>query len=74
MPCTFEHALDQALAASNLRERAKYYNIAQEIILSEIPILPIANVKRVLLANAKVQGIELTPFGNINFSKLSFKK
>ncbi|QQF77777.1 ABC transporter substrate-binding protein [Histophilus somni] len=70
----FEHALDQALAASNLRERAKYYNIAQEIILSEIPILPIANVKRVLLANAKVQGIELTPFGNINFSKLSFKK
>ncbi|MBN6710768.1 ABC transporter substrate-binding protein [Haemophilus haemoglobinophilus] len=70
----FENALDQALAASSLRERARYYNIAQELILSEVPIIPVANVKRVLLANAKVQGVELTPFGNINFSKLSLKQ
>lgn len=70
----FENALDKALTASNLRERARYYNIAQELILSEVPIIPVANVKRVLLANGKVQGVEMTPFGNINFSKLSLKK
>ena len=41
--------------------------------MSELPIIPLANVKRVLVANAKVQGIEMTPFGSIDFSTLSIK-
>lgn len=70
----FEQAMDKALKTSNLRERAKYYNIAQELILTELPIIPLANVRRVLVANTKVKGIELTPFGSINFATLSLKK
>lgn len=69
----FEQAMYQALSTSNLRERAKFYNIAQEIILSELPIIPLANVKRVLVANAHVRGIEMTPFGSLNFATLSLK-
>ncbi|PJG83193.1 ABC transporter substrate-binding protein [Caviibacterium pharyngocola] len=70
----FEHAMNKALSTSNLRARANAYNIAQELILAEVPIIPLANVKRVLVAGARVQGIEMTPFGSINFATLSYRK
>ncbi|MDY2796676.1 ABC transporter substrate-binding protein [[Pasteurella] aerogenes] len=70
---SFEETMDLALATSDLNQRAQIYNQAQAIIMSELPIIPLANVKRVLVANAKVQGIEMTPFGSIDFSTLSIK-
>lgn len=69
----FEDAMNRALSAVNLRSRANYYNIAQELILSELPIIPLANVKRMLIANSRVKGVELAPFGSVNFSTLSYK-
>lgn len=66
--------MNKGLSTSNLRERAKYYNIAQDIILSELPIIPIANAKRMLIANTKVKGLELAPFGSINFTTLSYQQ
>ncbi|AZI14604.1 ABC transporter substrate-binding protein [Avibacterium paragallinarum] len=70
----FEQAMNKGLSTSNLRERAKYYNVAQDIILSELPIIPIANAKRMLIANTKVKGLELAPFGSINFTTLSYQQ
>ncbi|MFZ7173789.1 ABC transporter substrate-binding protein [[Pasteurella] aerogenes] len=69
----FEEQMDSALTATGLHERAQFYNQAQAIMLRELPLIPLANVKRVLVVNAKVQGIEMTPFGIIDFSALSIQ-
>ena len=68
----FDLIMDKAIATNHLYERSKAYNQAQELILDELPIIPLANVKRLLVANGKVQGVEMTPFGSINFATLHF--
>ena len=70
----FNHLMDRAIATSNLSDRARAYNDAQELILHELPIIPIANVKRILVANSRVKGVEMTPFGSLNFSDLRLHK
>ena len=70
----FDKMMNRALATNHLYERSKAYNNAQDLVLNELPIVPIANVKRLLVARGNVKGIEMTPFGSINFSTLYFMK
>ncbi|EGY34843.1 4-phytase [Aggregatibacter actinomycetemcomitans serotype e str. SC1083] len=70
----FDQIMDEALDTSNQRVRYAAYNQAQTLILSELPIIPIANVKRVLVASSRVQNIDMSPFGSLNFSTLSLRK
>lgn len=70
----FDHFMDNALNTSTLRLRASEYNLAQELILSEVPIVPIANARRMLVINSKVRGVEMSPFGSISFENLSLKR
>ena len=70
----FNELMDNALTSTALSERAKDYNAAQDLVLNELPIIPIANVKRFLVASSKVKGVQVTPFGSMNFSTLYFTK
>ena len=70
----FDQLMDKALDSPNLWERAHVYNQAQELILSKLPIVPLANMKRVLVVNSRVRHIEINPFGSLNFSTLSLRK
>jgi sapA len=70
----FDQLMDKALDSPNLWERAHVYNQAQELILSKLPIVPLANMKRVLVVNSRVLHIEMNPFGSLNFSTLSLRK
>ena len=70
----FDQLMDKALDSPNLWERAHVYNQAQELILSKLPIVPLANMKRVLVVNSRVPHIEMNPFGSLNFSTLSLRK
>ena len=70
----FDDIMDNAIHTTSLRLRANDYNAAQELVLSELPIIPIANVKRVLVASSKVQGIDMSAFGSLNFEKLSLRQ
>lgn len=70
----FDQIMDEALDTSNQRVRSAAYNQAQTLILSKLPIIPIANVKRVLVASSRVQNIDMSPFGSLNFSTLSLRK
>ncbi len=70
----FDQLMDKALDSPNLWERAHAYNQAQELILSKLPIVPLANMKRVLVVNSHVRHIEMNPFGSLNFSTLSLRK
>ncbi|WP_439258819.1 ABC transporter substrate-binding protein [Lonepinella sp. BR2930] len=69
----FDSLLDFALINHNIDMRASDYYAAQQEVLTELPIFPIANIKRLLISNAEVKGIEVSPFGNINFEKLSIR-
>ncbi|WP_439327413.1 ABC transporter substrate-binding protein [Lonepinella sp. BR2357] len=69
----FDNLLDLALMSNNTELRNADYALAQQEILTELPIFPIANIKRLLISNTNVQGVEITPFGNIHFGKLSMK-
>ncbi|HHF5974420.1 TPA: ABC transporter substrate-binding protein [Haemophilus influenzae] len=68
----FDQFMDRAITTSYLSSRAKAYNEAQELVLRELPIIPIANVKRILVANSRVKGVKMTPFGSLDFSTLYF--
>ena len=70
----FDQLMDKALDSPNLWERAHVYNQAQELILSKLPIVPLANMKRVVVVNSRVRHIEMNPFGSLNFSTLSLRK
>ena len=70
----FNELMDNALTSTALSDRAKDYNAAQDLVLNELPIVPIANVKRFLVASSKVKGVQVTPFGSMNFSTLYFTK
>ena len=70
----FDVLLSKALASNNPNLRAADYHLAQQEILSQLPILPIANVKRVLISNTNVQDVEMSAFGNVYFEKLKLKK
>lgn len=70
----FDQLMDKALDSPNLWERAHVYNQAQELILSKLPIVPLVNMKRVLVVNSRVRHIEMNPFGSLNFSTLSLRK
>ena len=70
----FNELMDNALTRTALSDRAKDYNAAQDLVLNELPIIPIANVKRFLVASSKVKGVQVTPFGSMNFSTLYFTK
>ena len=66
--------MDSAIATTHLAERVRFYHDAQNLVLHELPIIPIANVKRILVANTRVKGVEMTPFGSLNFSTLHLSK
>ncbi|HHX0791964.1 TPA: ABC transporter substrate-binding protein [Haemophilus influenzae] len=68
----FDQFMDRAITTSHLSSRTKSYNEAQELVLRELPIIPIANVKRILVANSRVKGVKMTPFGSLDFSTLYF--
>ncbi|HDR1022630.1 TPA: ABC transporter substrate-binding protein [Pasteurella multocida] len=71
---TFDLLMNSALSSDFLRLRANEYHLAQELILDQLPIVPIANAKRMLIVNAKVKGVNMNPFGSINFETLSLKE
>lgn len=70
----FNQLMDNALSNTRLQERAKNYNLAQDLVLRELPIIPIANAKRFLVTNRNVKGVQMSPFGSMNFSTLYFAK
>lgn len=70
----FDQLINQALTNEQKTLRAKEYAQAQQVLENQVPIVPIAHVKRVLLINTRVKGVTTSPFGNMNFEQLSLKK
>lgn len=69
----FDQAINRALTTHNLSLRMQDYQQAEQLIFQQLPIIPLASVKQVFVADKRVQGMEKWHFANIQFAQLSLK-
>lgn len=69
----FDKLLQKSLLTNNSKQRQQFYKQAQQLIIDELPLLPIAHSKRAQAKVANIKGNILTPFGGISFEDVSKK-
>ncbi len=69
----FDQLLYSAIATTNPEERKALYRSAQHLLNQQQPLLPIAHSKRFQAQQKSISGVELPPYGGINF-RLATKK
>lgn len=69
----FDKILQQARLALH-SERYRFYYQAQDILLRELPIIPLANAKHLLVVNRRVKGLNIPLRDHLLFSTLSLKQ
>ncbi|WP_425248738.1 ABC transporter substrate-binding protein [Chelonobacter oris] len=70
----FDQVMDRALRTSMQLSRALDYDIAQQYALNQVPLIPIASVKRIMIYNKRVQNVALSPLGTIHFTELKLQQ
>lgn len=70
----FDQVLDRALNTNIQLSRTLDYDIAQQYVLDQIPLIPIANVKRLMVYNKRIQNVKMSPLGIIRFADISIQK
>jgi ABC-type transport system substrate-binding protein len=60
---TFDQLLEQARIAQSDQEKQDLYTEAQQLIRSELPVMPIASGQRIQVANSKIKQLNLSPTG-----------
>lgn len=69
----FDELLKQALAIQDESLKAFYYQQAQQLLDIQLPLFPLLNVKRRLVVNNDVEKVDITPFGQVDLSKMRLK-
>lgn len=67
----FDQLLDYARHGEESDDRTLYYQQAQRLLEEQLPLLPLVNVKRVLLVGNGVKNVEVSPFGQVKLSQIS---
>lgn len=70
----FDNLMIRGLQTEDPLARALNYDMAQQLALQQVPIIPLANASRLIVARQRVKGLNLTPFGNVDFNTLYFRK
>ncbi|KAE9529349.1 ABC transporter substrate-binding protein [Testudinibacter aquarius] len=70
----FDQVLDRALKTPMQISRALDYDIAQQYALNQVPLLPIANVKRLMIYHNRVQNMNMSPLGTLRFAELELRQ
>lgn len=70
----FEGLLSKARIEPYDDERTKLYKQAELLFRERLPILPLLNVNRLLVINERVEDVSISPFGQVNLSKVKLKK
>ena len=70
----FDDLILKARTSSEQAERTQYYLKAQEIFKQEAPWLTIAHANNSVLVQPEVNGLIVSPIGNINFEGVTLKK
>lgn len=63
----FDELLVAAIAENDLDQRKHLYQFIEDFVMHEVPLVPIANSLRFQAHRTDIQGVELPPYGGINF-------
>lgn len=69
----FDKLILKARTSSEQQERTEYYHQAQQIFKQQAPWLTIAHANNSVLVQPDVQGLIISPIGNINFEGVSLQ-
>ncbi len=69
----FDKLLTDALATTEIDKRKEIYFAVQQMIMRELPLVPIAHGVRLQAKDTKIDGIELSPFGGISLANARFR-
>ena len=64
----FDLLLTQALDTTDIEQRKQFYYQAQQLLMQELPLLPLAHGMRFQATTKEVAGIELKPFGGVSLA------
>ena len=64
----FDSHLIKAIKKSNKQERKTLYNMAEQVIADEVPLVPIIHSNRFKVQHDDIQDVMIYPFGGIDFS------
>ncbi|MGR6980946.1 ABC transporter substrate-binding protein [Testudinibacter sp. P27/CKL/0425] len=70
----FDQVMARALRTPIQLSRALDYDIAQQYVLTQVPLIPIASVKRIMIYNKQVQNVQMSPLGTIRFADLKLQR
>lgn len=70
---TFDTLLANARLSEESQAREQLYQQAQRYLQQTLPLLPLVNVHRLLLANHDVQQVKISPFGQVKLSEMRLK-
>lgn len=68
----FEQLIHQARLINNTSSRAQLYREAEQIMLEQVPLVPLAHAQRQLLTRDNITHMQMTPFGGISFADIQF--
>jgi cationic peptide transport system substrate-binding protein len=66
----YDELINQALRYSEIEERIFYYHKANQLLLQEMPLVPIANAFRYQAYRKELKGLTINPFGGIRFGEV----
>jgi cationic peptide transport system substrate-binding protein len=63
----FDQLLIDAITESDLDQRKHLYQAIEDFVMQQAPLVPIANSLRFQAHRSDIEGVELPPYGGINF-------
>ncbi len=64
----YDELLQQAVNTADVNERRAFYLQAQQYQAQQMPLLPIAHSKRFQVRSSNISGVQINPYGGINFA------
>ena len=65
---SFDNLLELASRTPKLNQRLNYYHLAQDILDTEVPIVPLAHGVHFQVHHKSLEGLQMSPFGTRSFS------
>ncbi|MBF0785669.1 ABC transporter substrate-binding protein [Muribacter muris] len=69
----FDQLLHSARLSENSAQRQMLYQQADDFLQKNLPIVPLVSVNRVLIVNNEIENVRISPFGQVNLSRIRVK-
>lgn len=67
----YDQMIADAVQTADVNARRALYFLAQDYVAEQVPLIPIAHSRRFQVKNNKVTGMQINPYGGINFTTAS---